>query len=95
MFLGKTRVLTCRIAHLVSHHKVPPRDIVAVTFTNKTAREMEHRLKLLLGEGITQDLILGSSLASLFRLSCGSLLLVRLSSSLPSYLTHTIPYRPG
>lgn len=32
---GKTRTLTCRIAHLIKHHKIPPSKIVAVTFTNK------------------------------------------------------------
>ena len=47
---GKTRTLTCRIAHLVLHHNIPPAHIVAVTFTNKAANEMRHRLHALLGD---------------------------------------------
>jgi DNA helicase II / ATP-dependent DNA helicase PcrA len=46
---GKTRVLTLRIAHLVDHHGTMPGAILALTFTNKAAKEMRQRLRTILG----------------------------------------------
>jgi DNA helicase-2/ATP-dependent DNA helicase PcrA len=49
---GKTRVLTCRIAHILSTGRARPNEILSVTFTNKAAREMKLRLGHMLGQAV-------------------------------------------
>ena len=49
---GKTRVLTCRIAHILSTGRARPGEILSVTFTNKAAREMKLRLGQMLGQAV-------------------------------------------
>ncbi|MFT6529319.1 MAG: DNA helicase-2/ATP-dependent DNA helicase PcrA [Psychrosphaera sp.] len=48
---GKTKVLISRIGYLIQAHQTSPFSILAVTFTNKAAAEMRHRLESLLGQG--------------------------------------------
>lgn len=57
---GKTRVLTHRIAYLISEKGIRPWDIIAITFTNKAAKEMKERIGNLIGEDIAKDMWVGT-----------------------------------
>lgn len=61
---GKTRALTYRIANLILKHKIDPENILAVTFTNKAAREMKERVEKLFAEQIAEKTT-GKSFVSL------------------------------
>ena len=52
---GKTKALTHRIAHLISEYNVDPSSILAVTFTNKAAKEMKERLEILLAQRLSEN----------------------------------------
>lgn len=55
---GKTRVLTMRMAHLINHLQVSPHSILGLTFTNKAAAEMLHRMQTLVPPKITKQVTL-------------------------------------
>ncbi|MFI3300065.1 MAG: UvrD-helicase domain-containing protein [Candidatus Gastranaerophilales bacterium] len=65
---GKTKLLTSRIAYLIKN-RVRPRDILAVTFTNKAAKEMKARLGTILGEDTVKYMWVGT-----FHGLCGRML---------------------
>jgi DNA helicase II / ATP-dependent DNA helicase PcrA len=57
---GKTKVLTTRIAHLMDHLKVDAFRILALTFTNKAAKEMKERIQHILGNNEARNLYIGT-----------------------------------
>ncbi len=77
---GKTRVLTRRLAHLIRERGVSPFSVLAITFTNKAAREMKERCEELIGERV-QHMWIGTFHAICLRI---------LRSNV-----HRVGYRPG
>ncbi len=57
---GKTKVLTTRIAHLMSEHRIDAFNILALTFTNKAAAEMKERVEKILGSTEARNLYIGT-----------------------------------
>ena len=66
---GKTKVLTSRIAHIIKNKKAFPNQILAVTFTNKAAKEMHNRVSKILGSSVV-----GLSWLGTFHSICAKLL---------------------
>ncbi len=82
---GKTRVITYRIAHLVSFRGIPPDEIIAVTFTNKAADEMKERVETLIGLKNTVGMWVGT-----FHALC--LRILRRESALLGYRNNFLIY---
>lgn len=53
---GKTHLITCRVAYLLTHHKIDPRKLIVTTFTKKASMEMKERLTELLKDDPRIDL---------------------------------------
>ena len=73
---GKTRTLTHRIAYILATGRAKPWEILAITFTNKAAREMKLRVTKILGEEVTSGMWIGtfhSTFARVLRRECAHL----------------------
>lgn len=57
---GKTKTLTARVSHLITHRGLKPWNIIVCTFTVKAANEMKERIKAVIGDHLAKKLVLGT-----------------------------------
>ena len=57
---GKTKTLTHRIAYLIANERINQNEILAVTFTNKAAKEMTERINNIVGGGESKNITMGT-----------------------------------